>query len=147
MGGVTESMKRRRDAAALLSPGRIVYVPTPDADYDKFLIIVAFNPSLLGFYINSRIHPFIAVRPALNRCQVTIAAENHRPYLRDDSYADCSKVITCVTRVSVITHAAADPSRIKKLITADERTRIVQAVRDAYTISKDCKTVILSNLK
>jgi hypothetical protein len=57
----------------------------------KFVAIVCYDNTFMGFLINFNIHPFIQRRPYLLVGQALIDVANH-PFLDADSYIDCNEL-------------------------------------------------------
>lgn len=55
---------------------------------DKFVAIVCKDLKRMGFFINTKVHPYIQNHPDLLACQAVIEAENHS-FLDYNSYVDC----------------------------------------------------------
>jgi len=134
---------RRKEVRGWLRAGRIVLLENDFAPTDKFLIVVSGGPDLLCFAINSQISAFFLERPSLLRCQVLLEQRDHTHFLKADSYADCSKVLNAIAMIKAVSQLVADPSRMKGQITWRERIAIVQAVKNARTISPALKLRIL----
>ena len=67
---------RREYVESHLDPGEVLYLfcPFTSPPKDKYLVLACAKPRPLLFMVNSTIHPFIASRPALRRCQVALSA-------------------------------------------------------------------------
>jgi hypothetical protein len=104
------------------------------APTDKFLIVASGDPDLLCFAINSRINAYIRELPSLLQCQVLLKRQDHAHFLKVDSHADCSKVISAVRLIKAVSQLVADPSRMKGRVTASEGEAIIQAVKNARTM-------------
>ena len=141
-----ELLRPRIEAA--LKPGRVIrlLIKFPEKTKEKFLVLVADDdPEYLTFIVNSEINPFIANRPHLLQCQVTIDAINHT-FLDRDSHVACHE-IRAMKREDVIKALMADPDSIKGDVSTDVRNQIVAAVKFAKTIEKDKKNRILAVLE
>lgn len=60
---------------------------------DKFVIVACFDPNPCGFFINTRITPFIANKPNLLPCEAMIFVSQH-PFLSYDSWVDCHDILS-----------------------------------------------------
>ena len=138
----------RRQIAAWLRPGRIVLLNTQFAPHEKFVIVahVSASDGVWGFLINSEIHPFVASRPRLLACQVSIDVADHLNFLDYDSYADCSEVKDAISLQDVYTQLAAEKSRMKGHLSRDEVNRVRAAVQIAPKISVAQREIILAAL-
>ena len=86
---------RRAFAETKLVPGCSVRIDVkfPETTKPKFLVLVADDdPDYCLFIVNSTIHPFIAARPHLLKCQVKIDVSGHG-FLKRDSYLACDKLL------------------------------------------------------
>lgn len=141
-----ELLRPRIEAA--LKPGCVIklVLKFPEITKEKFLVLVADDdPEYLTFIINSAINPFIANRPHLHQCQVSIDAANH-DFLEHDSHIACHE-IRALKREEVIRELMGKPDAIKGNISANVRNQIVAAVKFAKTIEKDKKSRILAALE
>lgn len=130
-----------------LTPGCVIRIPVafPQITKPKFLVLVADrDPDYLTFIVNSDTHPFIASRPALARCQVTIDAASH-PFLQRDSQIACHEVLA-LRRNDVIRELVADLAGVKGPVSRAVREQIIAAVKFAVTLSSDEKASILHAL-
>ncbi len=130
-----------------LTPGCVIRIPVvfPQITKPKFLVLVADrDPDYLTFIISSETHPFIANRPALARCQVTIDAASH-PFLQRDSQIACHEVLA-LKRHDVIRELVADIAGVKGPVSQAVREQIIAAVKFAVTLSSDEKAAILHAL-
>lgn len=77
-----------------LKPGQVVYLFShfTNPPKEKYLVIAYYGTNPLLFTINSKIHPYIASRPDLSKCQVSLRAMDY-DFLDHDSYINCSKVV------------------------------------------------------
>ncbi len=55
---------------------------------NKYVVVVCITSHCLGFFINSRVNPFIRNHPHLSSCEVLIETKHHS-FLHHDSYIDC----------------------------------------------------------
>lgn len=130
-----------------LTPGWVIRIDVtfPEKTKPKFLVLVADrDPDYLTFVVNSEIHPYIAARPKLARCQVSIDAAGH-PFLNRDSHIACEKVLS-LKRTEVLKTLTADISCIKGQVSQPVREQIVAAVKFAVTLSDVEKAAIIDAL-
>jgi hypothetical protein len=139
--------KVREYVAKQLVPGCVIRIPVtfPQITKPKFLVLVAdHDPDYLTFVVNSTTHPFIASRPHLACCQVTIDAANHG-FLQYDSQIACHEIMA-LKRGDVIRELSGDLSGIKGQISQEVRDQILAAVKFAKTLSADEKNAIIHAL-
>lgn len=133
----------------LFIPGRIFYLfcnfTTPPKF--KFLLLVCDTGKPLFFVINSEINDFILKRAHLYRCQVMIRREDHKCFSEEFCYINCAEAIDRITVQEVIDQCVnGDMTRIKEMITDEERNNVINAVNDSETISAIDKKRILDCL-
>jgi alkyl hydroperoxide reductase subunit AhpC len=141
-----ELLRPRIEAA--LKPGCVIklLVKFPQITKHKYLVLVADDdPEYFTFIVNSEINPFVASKPHLLQCQVSIDAASH-DFLDHDSHIACHDVLP-MKREEVIKSLMVDPSAIKGEVSPDVRTQIVAAVKFAKTIEKDKKNRIIAALE
>jgi hypothetical protein len=141
-----ELLRPRIEAA--LKPGCVIklLVKFPQITKQKYLVLVADDdPEYFTFIVNSEINPFVASKPHLLQCQVSIDAASH-DFLDHDSHIACHDVLP-MKREEVIKCLMADPSGIKGEVSPDVRSQIVAAVKFAKTIEKDKKNRIIAALE
>lgn len=148
LGGLFPATLTRPIVENALKPGCVLRLEAtfPNKIKPKFFVLVATDdPEYFSFLINSSINQFIANRPDLLRCQVSIDTNNHE-FLSHDSHIACHDVFI-LKREDVIKSLLADPSAIKGNISADIREQIKSAVKIAKTIDKYKKNRIISALE
>lgn len=148
LGELFPSDLKREHIEATLKPGCVVRleVKFPTITKPKFLILVAIDdPEYLSFLINSEINPFIANKPDLLQCQVSIDANSH-DFLDHDSHIACHEIFA-MKREDVIKALIADPSAIKGNISTIICDQIKAAVKIAKTIDNDKKNRIIASLE
>jgi hypothetical protein len=84
--------------------------------------------------INSEINPFIASRPALMQCQVSMSAAAHT-FMHHDSHIDCSRTHRWDT-VDVVRDLVGQPDWVLGTVTSALRDDIVSALKFARTLSQ-----------
>lgn len=138
--------ERRKYIHARLTPGRVLLLhcdfTTPPKD--KFLVLVAVEPELLFFAINSTVNEFIRRRDYLMQCQVEIGHEDH-PFLRHHSFINRTEAHKIALR-EVYEQLERDVGRLKDGVSPQTRDQIVAAVKFAKTLPPRYKTEILSAL-
>lgn len=138
---------RRAHVETALKPGCVIrlVVKLTTVTKPKFLVLVATDdPEYLTFIVNSEINPFIANRPYLLQCQVSIDAASHA-FLDHNSHVACHEILP-MKREDVVKALMADPSAIKGEISPDVRAQVVAAVKFAKTLDKDKKGRIIAAL-
>lgn len=138
---------KREHIESSLNPGCVIRleVKLTSITKPKFLVLVVTDePEYLSFLVNSEINPFIANRPNLLQCQVSIDAESH-DFLHHDSHIACHEIFT-MKREDVIKALMADPSSIKGVISSVVQDQVIAAVKVAKTLDKDKKSRIISSL-
>jgi len=100
---------------------------------DKYVVVACFDPNPCGFFINSRVNPFIQNQPALAACEAPLSATDH-PFLSHNSWLDCRDILSfradelsdlrgvisphvIPTVVSIVQACPVLRNRFKKLIT------------------------------
>lgn len=139
--------KVREQVVKQLTPGRVIRIEVtfPEKTKPKFLVLVGErDPDCLTFIVNSEIHPFVANRPHLARCQVAIDRANH-PFLTRDSHIACHQLLV-LNRSDVIRDLMTDLGAIKGEISQDVRAQILAAVKFAKTLDVAEKNTILQAL-
>lgn len=138
---------RREYAVRHLTPGRVLYLTCDftKPPKEKFIVVATPDEPPLLLVVNSSVRPFVSSRPYLAVCQVTLEASDHA-FLARDSFLDCSEVIDSMSNEDLLGQLSSDPARVKGEVSASARTRIVEAVRQARTISPLHKGRILAVL-
>lgn len=136
----------REHAVSHLTAGRVLHIVCPftTPPKPKFVVVAVEDPLVL-LLVNSQVHPYIAVRPYLSVCQVTVTALEHT-FLEHDSYLDCSQPISSMSREAVIVQLVADPARIKGELSPATRAAAADAIGRAVTIPQIEKDRILARL-
>ncbi len=139
--------KRRAFVEKKLVPGCVVRIEVrfPETTKPKFLVLVADDDlDYCLFIANSTIHPFIAARPHLLKCQVKIDVSGHG-FLKRDSYLACDKLLR-LRRDDVLREVAANLGAIEGQISEAVKDQVIAAVKFATTLSHFEKTKILGSL-
>jgi hypothetical protein len=139
---------RRKQIEQQLVPGAVLYleIQFPELTKNKFVVLVGTDdPNLLNVIINSETNPYIAARPHLNVCQVTIDCANH-DFLDYDSQIACHQVLP-IQKQEIIEALLNDFSRYKGRVSVDVKDGIVAAVKSAVTLSKIVQNHIINALE
>lgn len=127
-----------------LAPGRVLHLNCDFAGKEKFVVLGSLNPEALVLVINSRVHPYIAGKPDLARCQVSIDQASH-DFLNRDSIVACHRAHAMGLH-EVYRQIQSDPSRIKTMVSDNVREEIVSAVKHARTIPRQHQEQLLAAL-
>ena len=118
---------QRESRPCPLKPGAILYLhcnfTTPPKS--KYSIVVCTKPDLVVFLVNSRVNAWLAKRPALQNCQVTLCRDAH-PFLHYDSFINCTQSHFLTADV-IEQQLMNDRQRLKGYITPEEQRAIVCA--------------------
>jgi hypothetical protein len=95
--------------------------------------------------INSEINQFKKDSPDLLESQVSLVKKTH-PFLKHDSWIDCSKVIRNFDAAEVFQQINSKLGTLKGLIANEVRKKIRTAVNDSRTLENRFKTAILEEL-
>jgi len=139
--------KRRAFVEKKLVPGCVVRIEVrfPETIKPKFLVLVADDDlDYCLFIVNSTIHPFIAARPHLLKCQVKIDVSGHG-FLKRDSYLACDKLLR-LRRDDVLREVTANVGAIEGQISDAVKDQVIAAVKFATTLSHAEKAKILGSL-
>lgn len=120
-----------------LVPGRILHVQCcfTIPHKNKFVVLVAVQPTVVLFVTNSEINEWLQARPDLRDRQVTIRREDHT-FLSHDSFLNCTEAVRQMEMEEIERQLVKDISNIKNMIAANEREAILYAVKDCRTLSK-----------
>jgi hypothetical protein len=129
--------EKREHIGRQLVPGQVLYL---DCDFTtppkpKLAVLVCTDPEPLLFLVNSRVNAFIQRRPDLLASQVPLKAADY-PFLRHDSFLDCSEVKRFAGPGAITEQLLADLSRIQGELTEATRHSILAVVRSSKTLSK-----------
>ena len=130
-----------------LKPGQVLFLFSrfTNPNKDKYLVIACLGSRQLLFVINSGIHPYIAARPHLSRCQILLRAADYW-FLDHDTYVNSSKVIDFFDQDEIRDQLLADTSRVKGELQNVTKDAIISAVSGAKTISPHHKKLIIDSL-
>lgn len=115
-----------------LVPGAVLYLevtfPEDGRVKEKYLVMVAsIDPDVLVFVVNTEVNQFVAARPELCRCQLTIDQASHS-FLDYDSFLACHKTLA-IPRAQVSSDLVRDMSRYKGQISEDLRQQILGVIQ------------------
>lgn len=147
LGDYFPADKVREHVVKQLTPGCVVRIEVvfPETTKPKFLVLVAdCDPDYLTFVVNSETHSFIANRPELAKCQVSLDAAEHT-FLTRNSQIACHQVLT-LKRSEVIKALTVDVSGIKGRVSQSVQEQILAAVKFAVTLSAEEKNAIIQAL-
>jgi hypothetical protein len=129
-GFVEAQVKRQLRPGAVIKLLRIMDDGKP---HEKRFVVLHVDDHTITCVINSAINSFIAQRPALLQCQVSISASIHAS-MNHDSHVDCSRIHRWATE-DVLRDLAQQPNWILGEITTALRDDIVGALKFARTLS------------
>jgi hypothetical protein len=133
-------------ARSKLEPGAVLYLQVrftqPPVTKDKFFLVTGTGEDeVRGFLINSETSNFIASRPDLAKCQVTIDQAGH-VFLTQDSQVACHEIWRFGID-EVVADIARDGARFKGSISTAVAGQVVSAAKFASTLSSiECAEVI-----
>ena|SRR5438105_1806114 len=129
-----------------LVPGCVVRINVrfPQGTKPKFLVFAGSNGDALFFIVSSKTNEYVARRPELNKCQVTIDARDH-PFLDHDSKVACHEVWR-FKREDVLDELCKDVQQHKGAVSRHVRDQIVAAAKAAITIDPATQTRIAQDL-
>ena len=140
MASVDEQINNACQAGQILH----LYCGFTNPPKPKFLVIVSLEPLLL-FIINSRINNFKQTHPEYLACQIKINCIEH-PCLNNDSYIDCSEVITSFDLERIKTILSTNLTDIKTALSTKTKQEIINAVKKSRLLSAIYKTSIIDAL-
>lgn len=134
---------------AKIKPGSIVhfychYISNPK---NKFLVVVHVDPKedlVLGFFINSEIHPFLKSNPDLLICQFQMKKAKYG-FLINDSFLDCSDLQDQIGLEELAAHLTEVEDDYKGEVAEEDLVEIIQLVNSAKTISEYDKDLIMNS--
>lgn len=119
-----------------LVPGAVIKLRAVMDDgklQEKRFVVAHVDEHTVCCVINTAIGPFLQARPALLKCQVTMAVAAH-PFMSHDSSVDCSRTRSFAT-AEVIKELMGEPSWVLGQIAPDLRQEIIGALKFAPTLS------------
>lgn len=130
-----------------LNVGRFLSLNCKFTDHpkNKFLLLLAKEPKPLFFFVNSEVTPFIQKREILWESQIAIYPEDYE-FLKYPSFLSCHEVVDEFTLDNIIKQILNDGDRIKELINAETRKKVIEAVQKVPTLTQQEKKIILSSL-
>lgn len=123
-----------------LDVGHVVRALTqfPEITKEKFFVIVCLQPFLAVCFINSDIAPFIAARPALARCVVTIQGSTYS-FLRHTSHIVCTDVNRQFTLQELHDRIVAGEATAFGTLERSDLVRVRDALLHSPTIAQATK--------
>lgn len=98
----------------------------------KFIIIVCFENTPMGFLINSQINQYVQSRPKLMPCEVKIEQHEHQ-FLSHDSFVDCRDLFPFTNN---------ELNDLRGTIVEQSRKDILLAVAACPVLPRDYKALI-----
>lgn len=131
-----------------LCPGQIIYLhcdfTTPQKN--KYLLVASVEPLILMFVVNSKIPNYVMGKPDLLECQILLKADNYI-FLDHDSYLACHQNINSFSREQVLAQITNDMSRIKGMVIAQDRDKIVTVLNKSRVLELDTRVDIIKGLQ
>ena len=148
LGDLFPKSEKQKYIGRQLQPGQVLYLFSgfTSPPKEKFLVLACPGTKPLLFVINSKVHPFIANRPDLLRCQVKLSASDY-DFLDHDSFINCGEVIDYFELKKVQEQVLADVGRIRGELNTVTKREIIRVVKGARTISKRHKKLIVNALR
>jgi hypothetical protein len=121
----------------VLRPGCVVEVFAAHINPPKrkFFVIASLELPVLGFFINSRINPYIARRRELANAQVQLLSADHS-FLSRDSFLDCSDVHTFPLHF-LEREVRTNPNALLGLLCPASQTNMLKVVAESYTLGAE----------
>jgi hypothetical protein len=131
-----------------LRPGQVVYLSCEftNPPKPKYLVVACLDTGPLLLVINSEIHPYIAGKPELKKCQVKLRASDYS-FLDHDSFVNCAEVIDSLSEAEIRKQIVADVGRMKGQLNQTTKEAIITAVKGAKSVSRYHKKLISNALK
>ena len=134
----------------MLVPGRVLrlFCSFTNPPKEKFVVIAATDPCLVGFLINTSPTDFQKKRPHLMAELIKVHANDGYPFLTNPtpSYLDCT-VAEDLDENDVLAQVEADPKRDLKMISDTTLAQIVGIVSTSVTLDSGTTRLILKGLK
>lgn len=112
-----------------------VFVAHITPPHRKYYVIACIEPVVLGFFINSAINRYIERRPELRRAQLQVPRQQY-PFLRYDSWLDCSDVHT-FDRSYLEREVRTNPPAYLGRLSDPLLSGMIATVRGSYTLATD----------
>lgn len=115
-------------------PGAVIRCPQVMDDrkvHEKRFVVLHVDDETLTIVINSELNEFVERTPALRQCQVAMPKADH-PFMRWDSFVDCSKIRKYRTQ-DLVNHLASNTTDAIGTITPELRDQIVSALKHSVT--------------
>jgi len=128
----------------LIVPGRFVklWCPFTDPPKEKYLLVVAIEPFLIAFLVNSELTAFQKSREDLRADHISFSGA----FLHHPSQLDCSCAIHDFEIEDVCAQIEADPKRVKILAPAPMIESVKIIVEASLMIETGYKKIILRQL-
>jgi len=130
----------------LIVPGRVltIFSIVTKPPKNKHIILVATNPILLGFFINSPTD-FQRRHSHLMDEMVVLDKSDGYPFITHRSYIDCTCAID-FEEEDLVAQVTADSNRDHKLITDDTRQKILSVIESSIMLEGGIVAIIKKNL-
>lgn len=132
----------------VLTPGNVLTLfcefTTPPKD--KLLLLVAINPRLLFFIINSALNEYRSRTPHVREAQIELHPATH-PFLHHPSWLDCSKAIRLIDAHEIAHQFQHGIGRLVGAITPTGREQVRRVVEQSVTLENRDKKAILTDLR
>lgn len=131
-----------------LTPGIVlsIYYDTIEPPNNKFVVLLEFNEFPLFFFINSEINNFSKKRNELLKCQVKVLKEPNHPFLKYDSFIDCSRIKNHYPKSEYLQQIQSDPKRIAGILDQSTRFEIIRVTSQSKLFSQIQKGLIRNKL-
>lgn len=131
-----------------MTPGRILKLFRTDTKEpkNKYTVLVATKPFIVGFYINTNLTKLQEIRPELRAETIPISSADGFPFLHHLSHLDCSAPID-VEENDAAAQVDGDPSRDLKFLPDKVKSKIIQIVDNGVTLETHLAKIILKNLR
>ena len=141
-GDIFPETDRCRYVEERFVPGAVLYLwcEFTEPAKEKYVVIACAEPLLL-FVVNSCMSFLTENRPYLRKCQIGVNACDYK-FLQHNSFIDCSEVIASVELDELTDQLVDQTSRIKGILERSTIEQIIDAVRNAETISNAHKAAI-----
>jgi hypothetical protein len=132
-----------------LVPGRILklFCAFTKPPKEKYIVLAATNPVLLGFVVNSELTSLQAKHPHLQEELVSMHANQGYLFLTNalPSYLDCTQAID-LDENDVIAQVVENPGRDLKMINATTREQVLKVMVNSLTLDGGTAKLIIKNL-
>lgn len=137
--------------AALVVPGAIVHIFCSfiQNPHPKFVVIAHVDTEddlVLGFFINSNIHPLVQANPDKLVCQVPLTSNPNHTFLDRDSFINCSEVQDGFSYSEIVDHLVDNPKDYKGRLLEKEIMEVCQVVQATRLIGDYDKDLVMESL-